>query len=323
MIKTTIVIVIFFILLISATQVNSQIELPQANITFFIQSIIIDGAIPEEGELVGILKLKGDLSNLRIRWNAWYWTNETKNIGVICYLNCPNPGNPEDPDGWNITKYCAGYQNCSYLGAPGNNSCNIPNPQYNFIASNNVTCKFYDPAYEEFYGPPYPTTVFAPTNYTITVSPITVSVGKTVALPIKIKSTGLIPDNLNVSIASIINSQYVLIEGTNFLSDRVYWNKTIILYPKVTFLQTGNFKVQINATSTATLVRCTDSVNCSYLGDNNLCWNGRCGKTLIIDVSVGSVSLPEFGIVGIVQIILIATLLFIEKVFISNKRKKI
>ncbi|MEM5802982.1 MAG: hypothetical protein QXO57_03445 [Candidatus Aenigmatarchaeota archaeon] len=330
------VILIFFIFF--PLLALAQTVLKPGSTNFTIQPIIIEP--PEVNETEGDyggnpnypstlltpqtpLGLQGDVNYLTIKWDARWADNSQRDMGVRCYLNCPNPGD-------NIDVNCASYQKCEYLGPPGKHSCTILNPRYLFKVLNNATCKFYDPSLTvEFL--PYPQRSFWIIDYeNLVPSTLSLTLGEDYNFRINIKNLGLIPTSFFVNFTDIqnpLNIVPVIIEGGQTTTEKVSYGKIAIAMPRVTFLATGTLRFQTDVKSnlepTATYITaCNLATDCppTIVRDaDDLCFANRCWQRSITQVTVGIKSLSEFGFIEAILIILFATILF----FLSSKNIKI
>jgi hypothetical protein len=291
----------------------SQIPLQPGETTFTVGSIVLNPLPPEE-DYTGTaqyLGLTGDLNYLIIKWNAYYYTGEEKDIGVWCYLNCPNPVPPIDVN-------CAGYQNCTKIVPPGKYSCSIDSPKYNFKTINNVTCRFYDPSNPSLEYLFYPNRTFYSIKFQTSVSPVTITVGEPFTLPINVQNFGLLKSSFttNISFVPSAFSPPVVIENSVSSTEEISYSQIASTFPRVTFLASGNANFEIYSKSNIEPVpnfntACNNNADCPNFAP--YCINNRCWAKQMLTISAGKKSLPEFDFLGIIFILAIATILFILK----------
>lgn len=291
-----------------------QIELLPGEIEFEllpgeVEFILLPGTTEFTTEAIGIkfLRLYGYLDYLNIHWNSYYLSGIEADVGVKCYLNCTHP--ETDCAGE------AGWQSCGYEGPPGERICTIVDPSYNFTAENNVTCKFYDPDFPEIeYVDPetggYPSLTFKAIDFNIQVLPATVTVGERFRLQIIAKNLALLASDYTVKI-STPSPSYVVIDRNLLATDELSTNETEAVYSGITLLSSVKDVVfNILAKSNIDPTICTEAVDCKYLGkcgdESPRCLDGKCAKACQIRISSGNKSLPEFGWLGLLQIMLIA-----------------
>jgi hypothetical protein len=294
----------------------SQIPLQPGEVAFTVGTIFLRKLPPEE-DYTGtsqFLGLTGDLNYLNIRWDAYYFTGEERDVGVWCYLNCPNPVSP-------INVSCAGYQNCTYLGPTGKHSCSIYLPKYNFKSINNVTCRFFDPLYPAIEYLPFPNRTFYSINFEVSSMPVTITVGEPFNLRIDVKNLGFLKSSFttNISFVPTPTSPPVSIQNAVSSTEEVSYLGTASTFPVITFYATGSANFEIYSKSNVEPVSnfntaCNSNADCPSFAP--YCINNRCWSKQMLTISAGKKSLPEFGFLGIIFILLIATVL-LAKEFIT------
>jgi len=273
------------------------------------------------------LGLRGDTNFLQIKWDSRWPDESLKNQGVRCYLNCPNPGD-------NIEVNCVSYDKCEYIGPPGKHSCIIQNPDYLFKEINNITCKFFDPSNPQVYYAPYPNRSFFIIDYqNLAPSSLSLTLGEPYRFVINIKNLGLIPTSFFVNFTDIqnpINPVPLFIEGRQTTTEKVSYGKVVSATPQITFFSTGtaNFRTDVKSTLEPTQ---TYSTSCSVvadcpsnldLGDGVFCLSdNRCWQRKNTSIMAGLKSLSEFDAFGIIQIILLSTILFLLSLKIKSKKQ--
>jgi hypothetical protein len=261
------------------------------------------------------LALYGDLSYLNVKWNASYLNNVEREIGIECYLNCPNPGD-------NITKNCAAYENltnyCSYKSLTGYGFCTIVKPGYLFKGQiNNVTCSFYDPANPTVNYLPYPNRTFKPINFDVySALNGSVTVGKPFALPVNVRNLGLFAGNFTSNTSALVKPQLISIENPIGLIENLKYNNIGEIYSKVTFLSAEKINFKVLVKSNIDPSTCSISADCSYLGSDAECIASKCWKRITVEINSGMSSLPEFNWTGLLQIIILSTVV----VFFSKRK---
>ena len=301
-----------FFLILFFVKAQTETVLQPGIATFTLESISLQ-PVDAEGNPQpvdandNLLGLTGNLNYLNIFWNARYFSGTQMDMGVKCYLNCENPG--ED-----IETNCAGKQSCSYVGPPGERTCTISNPTYEFKTINKVTCKFYNPAVPAIEYKPYINRTFKPINFEISPSTIlTVNLGKPFNLPINLKNTGLFTNNYRVNITAFYPN-IVSIDRGLILTDTITTKKITTVYPTITILSTtspariGIWTYSTNVMNPACIVK----EDCNYMGGSYDCEiaSGKCAQYYLVDIKTGVVALPEFDWFGVVQIMLLATIVF-------------
>ena len=305
-------ILIFLLAFLSfVSLIFSQITLPPAETTFAVGAIALRQLLLEEDytAIAQFLGLIGDLNYINIRWDAYYITGEEKDIGVWCYLNCPNPVSP-------IEINCAGYQNCTYLGPTGKHSCSISLPRYSFKNINNVTCRFYDPSNPTIEYLPYPNRTFYSIKFEVSTSPATITVGEPFTLQTNVKNLGFLKSSFttNISFVPSVFSPPVIIENPVSSTEEVFYSQIASTFPKIIFLATGSANFEIYSKSNIEPVSnfdvaCNSNADCPDFASH--CINSRCWSKQTVTIDAGKKSLPEFDFLGIFFIMIIATILLI------------
>ncbi|MDI6798537.1 MAG: hypothetical protein QMD12_00860 [Candidatus Aenigmarchaeota archaeon] len=187
---------------------------------------------------------------------------------------------------------------CPILIFPGEEHvCTVSSPPYDFGSCDNpegkentASCKFYDPAHPWLFS--WRNETFIPVAFEVTVlPPITLTVGQPFSLPITVKNRGLITDNYTVVVSS--NSHLLLVEAGNTTIVSLKYGESGETYARINILAAVSASIDINITS---------AVSCL-------------NKKITIVIEGGMMSLSEFDFIGVVQIILIAALLFALLIF--------
>jgi hypothetical protein len=262
------------------------------------------------------LALNGDLSYLNIKWIAFYADGIERDIGVECYLNCPNPGKDIDT---NCTAYRNSTNYCTYTAKTGYGFCTIVNPNYLFKNQiNNVTCKFYDPARTGIKYLPYPNRTFFSTNFDIfTTKNESVTVGKRITLGLSIRNNGLLITNFTSNVSVGINPQLVMIENPANRTGQLRYNQIGKLNPTIILLSAEKANLIVLTKSDIDPTVCYNDGDCAV---NYLCLENKCWSKNIISINAENSSLPDFGLIGFIQIMVLAA--GIVSVSITIKSKK-
>lgn len=280
--------IVFLALTLFFPLVNAQTVLEPGEKIFTVKSMIISA-----------LQLQGNYSTtgsyyLNTYWNSSYIVG-TGDIGANCYLNC-------DPK----TTDCSSAQNCSYEGPTGNAVCTIISPSYNFYGDNYVVCKFYDPATPSIPYEPYPNKTFRPVAFSVWLFSVTSTIGKEFSMQINVKNVGLFDDRYNITVSTPTPNILAIQNPGAFvgpLKGDSYLNvpETGASFTRLTVL-TDEPCVCITVNSTAK----ADVVG-NYNMDSTSC-SANCVK-----IQSKLASLPDFGFLGILQIILLAGILALLK----------
>jgi hypothetical protein len=120
--------------------------------------------------------------------------------------------------------------------------------------------------------------------------PAIVTVGKTINLPVYVKNNGLLEDTYDVNVTVVGSSQNVIIENPSFVIGPVKYGEVKSLSSKITLLVAEDAGIDIKVKSTA------------Y---SSAVWS----KTTTI--KSGLASLPDFDFLGIVQMMILVSILFL------------
>lgn len=286
----TAIFIISFLSVLSIKPVSAQIILPQGQ-TYFTVAIVY---YP--------LQFSGDLNSLRIYWNASYLGGSASQIGVKCYVNC----NPLDPN----NNECAGFpNNCTYLGPPGVSACTIQPMAYAYPLNTpeNATCIFYNPAKPavEYKKPDgtYPNATFYPINFNLYLVPnFTVSVGKPISLSFVVQNIGVFNDSYIQTLTAYPGNLISLDTKTQSAT-----------FGSLVGNSYGNTPQSFNSLAKFTLLSTTAPVN--LVVDVNSTTNSTIEQEQVLRIQAGVSSLPDFGWLGLLQIIALASLIlfFIRK----------
>lgn len=245
---------------------NAQIQLNQGNTSFIVSPFNF-----------AFTSLSGTLNYLNVFWNIQEPGAAQVNISVSCTLtglsivDClPKP----------------------FIQGPGQGSCSVNNPPYNFFALNNISCfSFY-----------IPNSTLNSTN-TISFYPLAVNanaslgsltVGQQVQLRVNIQNIGLIKDNYTVNITSPASYIFISnpIASTGFLNGNPTNESSYTQTGVIAGASLGQTRIDIAVNSTV---------------------NPAIGQIIHIQLTAGLASLPDFTIFGIIQIIILAALILLLK----------
>jgi hypothetical protein len=310
---------IAFLLLISLA--FAQILLPPAETEFNIIPIILTPVTPGQpgspdplGDLPGdftgtsqTIALRGDFNYLSVRWNANFVDKSERNIGVRCYLNCPNPGD-------DIDENCKNFQKCEYLGLVGPRSCAIPNPDYIVDLppqeTNAVACKFYDPAAPSVEFLPYPTRTFRPIDFSLSLSEVTATVGQAFSFPISVIPRGLIAGAYTFKVTELLQPNALFIERNTGFTEELGYGQPGRFSPRITYLISKPTNIEVLANANSDPIKCNDDTECSYIGDSK-CVDNKCWKKVDVRLNAGKASLPEFDAFGFFQIMMLSSVVLL------------
>lgn len=280
-----------FLLLFLPLLVLGQTQLNPASTIFTVSPVYLAAPI----------QLSGTPSYLNIYWNSQYLSQAQTYVGVDCTLNCYPPSG-----------LCGSAQYCSYNGLPGIGTCTITNPNYFYTKSNNVSCKFFDPNQANLAWP-YVNVTFMPIQFSVaTPAKITLTIGQTGIVQSYITNTGLFTDNYLTNISTFTPNIINIFPPSNAtigpLTGNSYQNSP----------QTGTIKNQISIYSTSggsvcLTINSTAAVQIKLPPDNiNSYYN-------CIQVTGGFLSLPDFQLSGIVQIVFFSSVLMFLALEIRKK----
>jgi hypothetical protein len=214
-----------------------------------------------------------------------HWTvTGTSTLNITCGLNC-------DPE-----VSCPSTQKCNNTQSPGDGSCSIggaTNPNYVFASGNspvqnNVTCVaryVSDPTTKKSIN-----TTFKPIDFNVLLpGTMMATIGTPTEIKVEIRNSGLLTDGYNVSFDTNAGA-YVYPSKVN--TDTTYKNTSLAASSFLTILIAQNNVLRINVSS---------STNSSIL------------QQLTIPISSGSFALPDFHLLGLIQIMLLAVILLLIK----------
>ena len=241
------------------------------------------------------LQVSGSLDYLRVYWDASY-LSKLGPLGVTCYLNC-NP----------LEEVCIGRQNCTYIGPAGPALCSIQPVSYAYPLDTpqNATCIFYDPSKPEVeylkYDLTYPNTTFKPLDFILYISQnFTVNLEKQFSMQINVKNVGVFIDNFTIRVnpnpANLVN----LDERTRFVTVGPLTGNSYGNIPE-TFASIAKMRVLSTVTPINIIVQANSTTNNTVF------------RQQVVQIRAGVSSLPDFGLFGLMQIIIVAGLILFLK----------
>lgn len=223
----------------------------------------------------------GSTSTLTAKWESFYPDNNPeREMKVKCALNC-------DPDTQNCNtdgNRCSPYDANQGSGETKEGACDVSSPAYDFQTTNKLICVFYDPS-----DATLKTRInhdFEPVNFEgRTPSQVIANVGSSSDLKIDITNKGLLTDSYRISITP---------------SGSVSVSPTLI-----TTESTSSGKVTSGTTSIAPLVDANSELDITIQS-----LTSSKTQTLKVQVQPDFLALPEFGLKGLIQIIIIAGVVY-------------
>ena len=165
--------------------------------------------------------------------------------------------------------------------------------------------------------------VFYPVKYKFWTNKVSATVGTPVDMPIYVQNLGLLADNYTVSVVypgEDLNPGTIKIENPVSQTEEATIYQTVKTTAKLTLSSatTDSITIRIYVMSNTDAAynpasTCVSSSECSYLGDNYYCLSGKCAKYIETIVRAGMASLPDFTWLGLLQIILLASILVFLK----------
>ncbi len=228
---------------------------------------------------------------LNVFWEAYYYPSSNSNLIATCYLNCPAPP-------------CTAYKSCSltYPGLEGEKSCSITEPDYHMTpgtlspdsastVTNLVNCVFTDTIRGR---DTWQSLNFYPLAFYLNVpSAVSMTVGDQTPLEIEVKNLGILTDSYSFDLSSTEPTLLQVSRGQSTISNVPADNmdsKTADMF----------------LLSTQQIVEAELAFSSMTAPEIKITPDKR------IRVGGGMKSLPDFGLLGIVQIIAIAALLLFK-----------
>jgi hypothetical protein len=265
----------------------------------------------------------GDTNYFNVFWNMLAGSSDV-NVNIVCVLNGSTG------------------QNCfpnPVVQKSGRGTCTVVNPKYNYTSMNKIECTVYNPTDMSVASYYYKT--FKLIDYDITgLAPISATVGERMDLKISVTNNGFLSDNYTVYVVSSDPSSVLVQSGgqspIHTISGGYYSNsETSYTYASLVSLLSKVNPVDVNVYVTSwtdstfnQFSSCTADNECGYLGSDGVCFfpnppsmNGMCAKVAVLRVQNGIASLPDFGTLGVVEILSLASVLFISVALVEWYRK--
>jgi len=223
-----------------------------------------------------------------IDWNVTYNPPAQHDITVECVINCDQE-----------TEDCSAAEQClpspSTLPAGDIGGCAVTNPtllpKKIYGSDEFFSCKMYNPIYPEY--PSYKKIIYSSLDFSFSVSGMSANAGESFNLPVGITNLGLISDNYHVVVEPLAASaSYVTVENGDVYTEVATTDEAAIVYPRVTVLVARPVFLGITITSEA------EPLVMEYRE---------------IQITGGVVSMPEFGLFGLLQIMIIAVAIVVSK----------
>ena len=274
---------------------------PDRNVVDPSFGVIPPGA-PNQPPHMTIFEISGDISRFDANWEAFYPDNDPgRDMKVKCALNC----DPEDPlqDCVSMpTKRCDPYDASQGTQDIKKGSCAVSSPAYDFAATNKMICLFYDPADEILKK--RVNHDFIPINFEIRAADkITTTVGQKIELKVDVANSGTLTDSYTITL-SADNAEAIDISPLTVTTGDVSLNKITSMFFSIRPVVDTDNQITVTVSSNA---------------------NPSTVKTLTIDVAPGLYALPEFGLIGFLQIVALAAIVYfllVNKKLIGLKRRR-
>jgi hypothetical protein len=229
---------------------------------------------------------------LNIRWNATYSDFVSHPIDVFCYLNTKN-------------------QNCtkSYVQNPGEETgCTIFLPNYDYKELNTVICNFSKPDYPTLFGAVNRS--LQPVAFRVSAPPEGKPVGQMFTWKVDVLNLGILESNFTVNITSHPEGT-IWINPSASTSSSIEYGKVTSFYTQVSFLVAGDVQLWVYTRPGADVTACSIDGECSTtVYSTQHCFDSKCWSKQELLIKVGLASLPEFDLSGLIQIMLLASVVF-------------
>ncbi|MBI1978478.1 MAG: hypothetical protein HYS62_00260 [Candidatus Aenigmarchaeota archaeon] len=249
--------------------------------------------------VVSFFDFSGDTAAFNVKWEAFYPDEPFKNMEVRCGLNCdPRVSNCDQAAEVGPGKGCLPYPVQHGTEDVKKGNCAVTSPAYNFN-DDKIMCLFYDP--DNTAVNTFTNHDFAAVDFDIrTTDRITTKVGERFDLKIDIVNTGALSDSYRIDISSPGTMEITPATITTLTIDP---NQIVSAFSSVMPLVEEPTTVIVAVTSLTS------------------------GKivTKTIDVTIGLFALPEFGLIGFLQIVAIAAVIYFllaNKMFKTPKPKR-
>jgi len=260
-----------------------------------IGSTIIDpsftvgsGTGPKQAPHVGLVDFSGDKSLFNVKWEAFYPDNEPfRDMKVKCALFNPtdNSCDPGIQDCSGVAgKVCSPYDAAQGTAEVKKGSCDVSSPGFDFNNNNKIICIFYDPSDITLKTRVEPS--FTPIDFAITTTnKIVATVGEKFDLKIDVGNKGALKDSYKIDLSGPAT---IDISPTTITTQAIDPNQVVSVFSSITPLvdQTGTLTVKVTSLTSGKFV------------------------TREIEVSPGLLALPEFGLIGFLQIIAVAAIVY-------------
>ncbi len=302
----------------------AAVKLNPGTTTFTYQPIFLYNVTDDSGSTP--LGIDATVGKLKIFWDAYFCNSigkgacidtVDKSVGVTCYFDCVLQ------KGDVIDTKCADKTKCQFAGI-GAGSCTISNPSYLSKTQNgnspvnNITCKFYDSENPGLGYAPYPNRSFYASSFGTKVSDISATVGEEFIIPVRTTNLGMFSDSYNVRITTN-KPDLVYIATPNIDTEKLTYGKVALTSENLRFLYADSMTLNIFSKSsigsaTNFDTTCTSDADCAYLtkGSCNCpdlegsCASKVCWVKNEVNVIAQNASMPEFGLFGFLQIIILA-----------------
>lgn len=261
------------------------------------------GTGPKQDPHVGLIDFSGDKTTLNVKWEAFYPDNDPfRDMKVKCALFNPtdNSCDPEKQDCSNVPgKTCSIYDASQGTEELKKGSCDVSSPGFDFNNNNKIICIFYDLSDASLKTRVEPS--FTPVDFAITsANEIITTVGDKFDLKIDVTNKGTLADSYRIDFSG---PGTIDISPTTITTPTIGPNQVVSAFSSVTPVvdQTGTLTVKVTSLTSGKFIEKD------------------------IQVSPGLFALPEFGLIGFLQIIAIAAIiyfLFIKSGIKSKKRRR-
>jgi hypothetical protein len=163
--------------------------------------------------------------------------------------------------------------------------------------------------------------VFYPVKYNFWSSPLSLTVNSQADMPIYVQNLGLLQDKYNVTVVlQGPNPNVISVDNSPGQTEQLSIFQIGQTTAKLTLQSASGGSITLrvyvmsnNDANCNPVSACTIQSECSYLEGKFDCFSGKCAKYTELVVRTGMASLPDFGWFGLLQIILIASILVLLK----------
>ena len=248
------------------------------------------------------LGFNGAQNTLTVIWNASTSTGQTLGykLNVSCILNDT------------YTLKCE-KNNIDF----GINSCDINVGAYNYKNLNTVKCTFIL-ANNNLINGTFNRS-FQPLAFQVEIpSELGATVGKEIPLEVRVTNYGLLKTAYTINISA--DSSSVYIEQPILTTEEIKHGETVENQTTISFLTATETNIDVFTRPTSPEISC-DCPNYRLFFDDGVCVSNICWTKKSISIKVGSMSLPEYGVGGLLQLMIISTIVFTAAI-IARKKKK-